>query len=232
MKNRFKIPLGFVFLGCILAGCANAQKVALSNDERVIAELQKRVDAKRDELGKTGGSKLNARSVCIERLKETESVIVIGFFRYDQGCHFDGAFIDSKYFESTDMALSKNALAAFGWQKAPKREREMLASYWVQKGLLAFFTVLYTKDKDMGEREFHPPQAMTAENGEIKVKLWVQLPSGMRRGKEFKRVEYKFSKDGSLTGNSTLEALHDRKMKKNEYHPPIAVMAENRAIKS
>ena len=197
MKTFINISLTFVFLPCILAGCANAQKVDLATNEAVIAELQKRVDAKRSELGKTGGSKLSAKSVCIERLKESEKVIVIGFFAYDRGCRLDGAFVDSRYFESTDAALSKNALAAFGWEKAPKREREMLALYWVEKGLLAFFTVLYTKDKDMGEREFHPPQAMTAENGEIKVKLWIQLPSGMRRGKEFKRVEYRFSKDGS-----------------------------------
>ena len=74
----------------------------------------------------------------------------------------------------------------------------MLALYWVEKGLLAFFTILYTNDKDMGEREFHPPQAMTAENGEIKVKLWVQLPSGMRREKGFQHPEFRFAADGLL----------------------------------
>jgi len=61
---------------------------------------------------------------------------MIGFFRYDYGCHFDGAFLDSRYFESTDAASSKEALATLGWAKAPKGEREMVASYWVQKGLL------------------------------------------------------------------------------------------------
>lgn len=187
--------------------CANAQKVDLSTDESVILELQKRVDAKRAELGKAGGSKLNKQSVGIRRLKESEKVIVVGFFAYDRGCRLDGAFVDSRYFESTDAALSKNALAAFGWEKAPKREREMLALYWAKKGLLAFFTVLETRDKDMKEIEFHPPQAATAENGEINVALWIRLPPGMRRGKGFKRVEYKFAKDGLLSGTSTLEKL-------------------------
>ena len=47
MKTFINISLTFVFLPCILAGCANAQKVDLSTDEAVLAELQKRADAKR-----------------------------------------------------------------------------------------------------------------------------------------------------------------------------------------
>ena len=196
-KNLVKISLAFAVLPCILAGHVIAQNIDLSTKEGVIAELQKRADAKQDALGTKAGRKLEARFVCIERLKESVSLIIIGFFAYDRGCRLDGAFVDSRYFEETDTALSKNALAAFGWQKAPKREREMLASYWVQKGLLAFYTVLQTKDKDLNDNAFHPPKAETAENGEITVTLWIQLPSGMRRGKEFKRVQYRFSKYGS-----------------------------------
>lgn len=207
MNDLIKYAVVIFILSCFSASCVNAQIIPgpnLATDEMVLAELQKRVDAERAELGKTGGSKLNAKSVCIERLKESEKVIVIGFFAFDRGCRLDGAFVDSRYFESTDAALSKNALAAFGWEKAPKREREMLASYWVTKGLLAFFTVLYTKDIDLKEGEFHPPQAVTTENGEIKVTLWIRWPSGMRREKGFQHVEYKFAADGSLAGNSTL----------------------------
>ncbi len=210
----------FSFGGLILAGLAvnfacgqtaskpEAATVApsnidLSTDEAVLTELQKRIDAKSDAPGKKGGRKLDGKSVCIKRLKESEKVIVIGTFRYDYGCHYDGAFVDSHYFERADTALSKKALAAFGWEKAPKREREMLASYWVQKGLLAFSTVLQTKDKDLNANEFHPPRAVTAEDGEIWVTLWIQMPSRMRRGKEFKRVEYRFAKDGSLIVSET-----------------------------
>jgi len=185
------------------AATVEPSNIDLSTDEAVRTELQKRIDAKSDAPGKKGGRKLDGKSVCIERLKESEKVIVIGFFRNDYGCHFDGVFVDSRYFERADTALSKKALAAFGWEKAPKREREILASYWVQKGLLAFFTVLQTKDKDLNDNEFHPPRAVAAENGEIKVTLWIQMPSGMRRGKEFKRVEYKFAKDGSLIVSET-----------------------------
>ena len=213
MKTLVIILLAFVLLHCILAACANAQTINLSTDEAVLAELQKRADAKRSLLQTTGDEKLDAKiknarrldpkSVCIERLKESEKVIVIGFFAYDRGCRLDGALVDSRYFESTDAAFSKYALAAFGWEKAPKRDREMLASYWVQKGLLAFFTVLQTKDKDLNDNEFHPPRTVTGENGEVRVTLWIQLPSRMRREKEFKRVEYRFTKDGNLVVSET-----------------------------
>jgi hypothetical protein len=199
------------------ANCARAQTIDLATDDAVIAELQKRVDAKRAQLGTTGDSKLDAkirgssrldaRSVCVKRLKKATKVIVIGFFATDAGCHFDGAFINSRYFEKTDPALSKNALDALGWAKASKKTREMLAGYWVEKGLLAFFTTHYTKPKELGNFDVHPPQVMTTEKGEIKVTIWVQLPSGMSREKGFQHFEYRFKKDGELSGGTTLDAV-------------------------
>lgn len=203
MESLSKMLLGFVMLQYLLAGGATAQKIDLSTDEAVLAELQKRADAKGVDPGQKGGRKLEARFVCIERLKESADVIVIGFFAYDRGCRLDGAFVRLRYYEEKHPALSKNALVALGWEKAPHREREMLANYWAQNGLLAFFTVLQTKDKDLKDNEFHPPRAVTAENGEIHVTLWIQMPSGMRRGKEFKRVAYKFAKDGKLVVSQT-----------------------------
>ena len=197
MEALSKVLLAFIILQYVLAEGANAQKIDLSTDAGVLAELQKRADAKPVNPGQKGGRKLEARFVCIERLKESTEVIVIGFFAYDRGCRLDGAFVGSRYYDDQDAALSRNALATLGWAKAPQKEREMLASYWVQKGLLAFFTVLQTKDKDLNDNEFHPPRAVTAENGEITVTLWIQMPTGMRTGKEFKRVEYKFAKDGN-----------------------------------
>ncbi len=170
--------------------------IDLSTDEAVLKEVQKRLDAKSDAAGERGGRKLDANSVCVERLKESKKIIVIGYFRNDFGCHIDGAFVDSRYFEITDTALSKEALATLGWVKAQNREREMMANSWVQNGLLVFFNVLQIKDKDLRDSEFHPPLAAAAEDGNIRVTLWIQMPPRMRRGKEFKRVEYIFAKDG------------------------------------
>ena len=80
---------------------------------------------------------------------------------------------------------------------------------WVEKGLLAFFTVLYTKDEDFrkpqvtykdghppNRHEFHPPQVVSNENGETVVRLWTSV---MGREKTFHHHEFRFNKDGDLS---------------------------------
>src|SRR5687767_8708078 len=144
-----KVLLFFICLPAVFAACANAQVVSnqdrpktespsnldLSTNEGVLAELQKRLDAKGDEPGKKGGRKLDPKFVCIERLRESAKIIVIGGFAYDRGCRLQGAFVDSRYFEKDDLALTKNALAALGWETATPEQREKLALVWVAKGL-------------------------------------------------------------------------------------------------
>lgn len=193
--------LPFLFTGGVCA-----QSPDLSTKEAVLAELQRIADAKLEALGKPAGRKLDARFVCIKRLKESDEIIVIGGFAYDRGCRFQGVFVNSRYFEKDDPALSKNALAALGWEKAPKREREMLAKFWVEKGLVPFFTVLYTKDKELNDHAFQPPQVVSTETGEIKVTLWVRLPRG-RGEQRYQHLEYRFGRDGNLLGSSTLTNL-------------------------
>ena len=83
----------------------------------------------------------------------------------------------------------------------------MLAKFWVEKGLLSFFTRLDTKDKDLNNQDFHPPKVVSGENGNLKITLWIQLPSGMTREKDFQRVEYRFDKYGNYSGSSPLKNL-------------------------
>ena len=197
-NDLLRVVLALFFLTCVLVGGANAQTVNLSTDEAVL-----------EQLGKLKNEKFRKEQVCIERLKESARVIVIGSFRNDYGCHFDGAFVNSRFYDSDDVSLSKNALYALGWKKAGRVRRERLAKLWVEKGLLAFFTVLYTKDKDFQKPqvtyrgghppkrfEFHPPQVISNENGETVVTLWTSV---MRRKKEFHRHEFRFAKDGTLS---------------------------------
>ena len=210
-KNSLRLACALLLLQCLLASCTNAQTIStqnLSTDEAVLAEMQKRVDAKRAKLGlaNKGTSKLDAHDVCIKRLEESPKIIVIGFFAYDRGCGLDGAFVNSRYFEKDDAALSKNALDALGWESANQSRREALAQLWVEKGLLAFFTVLHAKEKDLEGRGFHPPQVVS-NNGEIKVTLWIRLPSGMTPERGYQRLEYRFARDGNLSGSSVLESL-------------------------
>ena len=199
----------FALLLLIFAGCTRAQDFSqpdLSTDEAVLAELQKIVDAKRAELGGKGGSKLDAKFVCIKRLKESARVIVIGRFAYDYGCRLQGVFVDSRYFEKEDAALSKHALAALGWETAKQAERERLVKLWVEKGYLAFFNVLNERNEDFQNREFQSPQVASRETGETKFTLWIRLPPG-RTERGYQLLEYRFAPDGNLLGNSTLENL-------------------------
>lgn len=219
VQTRFSLVL--VFLSSVLAGCAKAQVVSnqdrpktetpshldLSTNEAVLAELQRIADAKLEALGKPAGRKLEARFVCIKRLKESAEIIVIGGFAYDRGCRFQGVFVHSRYFEKDDAALSKNALAALGWETASREQREKLVLLWVEKGLLPFFTVLYTRDKELIDQAFQPPQVVSTGTGEIKVTLWLRLPSGQRREQGYQHVEYRFGRDGNLLGSSTLTNL-------------------------
>lgn len=182
-ERLLKLSLAFAFLPYIFAVPTLAQKVGLSTKEAVI-----------EQLGKQKKADLSSAKICVERLKESSKIIIIGSFRYDYGCHFDGAFVNSIYFENS-ADLSTKALGSLGWKDANRKQREELAKLWVEKGLLAFSTVLYTKDKDFNEGEFHAPTVASNEDGEVIVTLWTSV---MRRKKGFNYLKFQFTKDGNL----------------------------------
>lgn len=191
MKTTVKIPgsflLAFVLLSLVFASCVEAQKpVSLSSDEVV-----------RERLVQLKGEAFKKGNVCIERVPELGEVIAVGVFRYDYGCHLTGVFVNNVYYEA-DKDLSKKVLTALGWKKWNPQQREKMALAWSEKVLLSFYTVLSVKDKDLKSNDFQPPRAQTNEQGATVVTLWIAVPPRMRRGKEFKRIEYKFAADGSL----------------------------------
>lgn len=196
MRKRLIVGVVCVSL-CFLTNCANAQTISnvtdLSTDKGVIEELQNIIDAKNVE--RTSGNEklpdkqkaannLKKEDVCIERIKEAK-IIVIGFFRTDVGCVLDAVFIDSHYFEREDFDLSKIALAALGWEKATKSERENLAEIWVEKGLLVFAPL--------------PNQSLSAfstGDGDIKVTASSKYPAGVT-SRSVSKV-FVFNQAGSL----------------------------------
>ena len=187
------------------AKVATQSHLDLSTDEAVYAELQKIRDAKNERLGLTNktGSKIEARFVCIKRFTESLRVIVIGFFAYDRGCRLDGVFVDSSYIETADPELSRRSLEALGWQNAVQPARESLAKLWVEKGLLAFRNVVYQPNDSLTAERVFPPQAASAADGVITVKLWVRDDPGMRRGKPGVNVaQFSFMTDGNLAKDS------------------------------
>lgn len=196
LQEILKILFAFVLLTFPLSNCASAQNADLSTDAGVIAELQKIIDAKNAERAngdekliakQKAAGKLEAKDVCIERIKDAE-IIVIGFFRTDVGCHFDGAFVNSRYIEREDAALSKSALDAFGWEKADRTRRETLAKIWVGEGLLAFSQMPYQK-----------VSAAIIGDG-IKITVSSQYPDGVTSRRVPKR--FVFDKNGNLLSAS------------------------------
>lgn len=230
MNFTFDSKISISFLGRLIVGVlislfpasrAEAQtslkSADLSTDEAVIAELKKMQDAKNAELAKENealkkklqaADKINKENVCIERLKESPKIIAVAFFRNDYGCHFEGAFVGSRYYDAAEIFdAAKPALDALGWENANRKTRERLARIWSEKVLNAFSNLLYAIPKDFGKSGFHPPQATSTEKGEITVSLWIQLPQGRTREKGFQHLEYIFDENGNMTSGRTTENL-------------------------
>jgi len=161
IKTLFKFSLAFIFLHCVFAGCAHAQRaINLSTDEAVI-----------EQVGRMKNETLGKDKVCIRRQNQYAKIIVVGLIRSDYGCLLEGVFVNGSYYLDGED-LSDNAFRTLGWKKANRAGREKLAKLWVEKVLLAFYDVLYTKDKDFPRenratyrggippkiREFHPPR--------------------------------------------------------------------------
>lgn len=73
-KRLLPSAFAFIFLSCVLSNCAHAQTADLSTDEAVIAQLQKRVDAKRAESGtKEAGSYNNKHWVILDQCAHVKS---------------------------------------------------------------------------------------------------------------------------------------------------------------
>ena len=198
MKSFTCLTAAACLLACsAYAGGQDLSRYDLSTDEGVNAAREAISGEKLDEYSKN----------CIRRNSDLPRVVAVGGFAFDLGCRFQGVFVDSHYFEKDDAALSTKALDALGWKTASREQRERLARLWVESGLLPFNRVLAQRNKDFQNRPFQSPQVVSKNNGEVIVTLWIGLPPGMRRGRGYQLLEYRFSTDGDLSGSSTLENL-------------------------
>lgn len=205
----FSLAVWLFFLSGWAASC-KAQTIDLSTDEAVIAELQKRADAKNNERANgdeklltkiNAAGKLDAQNVCIRRFQESPKIIVIAFFRNDYGCHFEGAFVDLRFYDRTEISdQAKPTLENLGWQKADRTTREKLALWWTEKILHAFDEVFYPNRLNPAKDQWvQPPQTATRKNGDITVILWIQPPPDRLGKKSPQRFEYEFKSDGTFS---------------------------------
>jgi hypothetical protein len=155
------------------------------------------------------GRKLDDHSKnCVRLDKDLIGIAVVGGFAYDYGCRLSGVFVKTRYFGKDDPGLSRAALDALGWKTANQKQREKLAQAWVEKGLLAFLTVVSEKNQDFANHSFHSSQATSKPNGETFVTLWILLPSGRSRGRSYELREFRFSAYGALSSAVTRESFN------------------------
>jgi len=194
---RLKSFLTFIFLllPCF-SSCAFSQD--LSTNEKVLEVLNKGRERK-----------LNKENVCIERPKELNGTIIIGFFAHDRGCRFNIAFVNGKQYEGVEKA-TKAGLNHLGWYKMKNEERTLLAMNWTKHALLRFHRPLEkaTPDFNLSDTpEFETPKASVNDDRSVKITLWVQQPKGMRPQKNYNLMEYTFGNDGSLVESKSINSF-------------------------
>lgn len=176
IKNLFVISFAFLFLPCLLAACANAQKADALTDETVLRTIEK-----------LRGGVLSQDDICIKKFKENElaRLVVVGVKDEKLVCHLDGAFVDLDYFQQGRLDWSKNALKALGWEKANRQQRERLAKLLVEKVLFAF-----------SAKPNQTFQAVSTADDKIKVTVSLQFPPGVTSRHAPK--QFIFDKDGNI----------------------------------
>ena len=204
MKRPVSRAIALCFLSILLS--ASYGKAQTQDFSQYDLSTKAGINAAREAMA---GKKLDDRSKnCVRIEPDLPGVVAVGGFAYDRGCRFEGAFVKSRYFGKDDATLSKSALDALGWMAASPKQREKLAQVWVEKGLLAFLTVLSSKNEDFANHSFQAPLAISQPNGETVVTLWIRLPSGRSRGRNYQRREHRFSSSGDLLSSTTVESFN------------------------
>ena len=176
IKNLAVNSFAFLFLPCILAGCANAQKADVLTDEAVLQTLEK-----------LRGGVWHQDEICIKRLKEMEAKLVVVGVKDDKSvCNFDGVFVGSDYFEKGKPGWTKNAFQLLGWEKANRQQRERLTKLWVEDVLFAF-----------SAKPNQTFQAVSTGDDEIKVIVSLQFPPGVT-SRNAPKI-FVFDKDGNMS---------------------------------
>lgn len=157
IRGHVVILLAFLFLSCILAGCASAQTSEVVTDETVLRTLEK-----------LRGGDWSRDEICIKRLNEPAKLAIVGVKDEKSTCSLDGLFVDRAYFVHGKPEWSRNALNALGWETANRAQRENLARLLVEKVLFAFST-----------KSSQTFRAVPFGEDEIKVIVSLQLPPGV-----------------------------------------------------
>ena len=134
------------------------------------------------------GRGLSERHNCVTRNPLFPGVVVIGDFAYDAGCRGGTWMVDCAL---TDPAPdAPTLLARAGWTEADGDQRIVIAQEYLRSFGLGQSMIVHDPDK---------PEWKVRDDGGIEAILWVQAPSGMRRGRELDKLRLDFAPDGALS---------------------------------
>jgi hypothetical protein len=202
VKLLFQTAIVIFLLSSYNAIAISAQTPDLSQFD---LSTKEGVNAAREAIA---GRKLDDRTRnCVRLSKDLMGIAVVGSFAYDYGCRLSGVFVKTRYFGKDDPGLSQAVLDALGWKTANQKQREQLAQVWVEKGLIAFLTVVSDTNQDFANRAFQSSQTASQPNGEVVVTLWIRMPVGRSRGRSYQLREFRFSADGSFSSAVTRDSF-------------------------
>lgn len=175
LKNFFAISLAIVFLQCIAADSANAQKADVLTDKAILRTLEK-----------LRGGDWYRDEICLKRLNEPAKIVIVGVRNEKLVCHLDGVFVDSDYFVQGRLEWSKNALRALGWEKANRQQREKLTKLLIETVLFAF-----------SAKSNQTFRAVSSGDDETKVFVSLKFPPGVT-SRHAPKI-FVFDKDGNMS---------------------------------
>lgn len=136
---------------------------------------------------------------CTRQLEGSHGITVVGDFVHDEGCVYDGCFVDDRYYSL--RASFRPVLARLGWQAADQRKRGELVIDWLRN------SELLGSVADRLLRQDSPvtaPTVTTTSGGGVDVEIWLeQYVTGRRHGEwsgsnELRRWTLRFAADGDL----------------------------------
>lgn len=144
--------------------------------------------------------------LCIDRPRQLNDVVLVGFFAYDAGCQYSNAFVNGAYGTIEDMTPA--GLTHNGWDNEPTRPD--LALTWTQDILLVEYHPLNNPNDDFERTDtptFTKPSTTPTDSGGVIIELWAEDPAGMFPETTYRLRHYEFDAQANLINSQTLQSF-------------------------
>ncbi len=139
-------------------------------------------------VSELGGEAMDDDDSCVSWPKSFPGVVLLGSFAHDRGCMRTGAVLDCKTYVK-DWPDAASVLARAGWADANADSRVAIAERYIEE--------VATEYGGSTARDPARPK-YTARGGGVVADVWVDRPSGMRRGRVTDLYRYTFTKAGTV----------------------------------